>query len=309
MCYNANVKFSSFLSKNFKTGKNSKELLMKIGVVLAGGMNNGIYEIGCLKAIAESFSSDDIACISASSIGSLVAYAFSSGQTELLINTLKDIDIKKSGRFFLSFSKNSELLSSIRSSVAEDFSLRYPTYVTVWNYTKRKVEYISLHTLSQEQMQNYLCASIAVPFFNKGVRINGNTHFDGAIVDNVPVYPLLKQSVDVVFCIYFDEKNYFFENEDFDKKVVKLCKFPRQKRCDNFYFDPERVDSMIDYGYCYTKNIISDFLSNCAPENIYDTVKNLNASNGTNARYRITEDSIAAKLNKVTSKFSKREIL
>lgn len=54
--------------------------MLKIGIVLSGGMSKVSYEIGCLHAIFDRFRTEDIRCISAASIGVLPAYAFSCGK-------------------------------------------------------------------------------------------------------------------------------------------------------------------------------------------------------------------------------------
>ncbi len=285
------------------------DVLMKIGIVLAGGMGKGAYEIGCVKAISEKFAYDDIKCISASSIGSLVAYSFASGQTDYMLKTLREIDIHSMGRFFPSFSGNVQLLEKIRAAVLPDNSSICDTYITVWNYTERNLEYVPIHKTLHDVAQDYLCASVAIPIFNKGVRINGNTHFDGAFIDNIPVSPLLEKNIDIIFCVYFDNKNYFFENENFDRKIIKLYDFPTDNKWENFSFDPKRVDQMLDYGYCYTKQVIDEVLSNNTLDKIYENIEKRNLRNKENIQRRFTCDVIMTNINKMTSRFAKRKIL
>ncbi len=282
---------------------------MKIGIVLAGGMNNGIYEIGCLKAISEKFPSEDIVCISSSSIGALAAYSFATNQLDLTEQMLKEIDVSSTGRFFPSFSRNKDLFKKITDIVKEGVNPICPTYTTAWNYTRHKLEYVPFHKLSAEMARNYLCASVAIPIFNKGVKINNNTYFDGAFIDNIPVFPLLEQDLDAVFCIYFENKNYFFENPEFDKKVIKLWKFPRKKRSDAFVFDPNRIDEMIEFGYQYTSNVIQEITSCETLEEFYENISRANADNEADIQYRITAETILSKVNKVAKKIFKRKIL
>ncbi len=282
---------------------------MKIGIVLAGGANNGIYEIGCIKAIAEKFSIEDIVCISGSSIGSLVASSFASDQLDSIIKTLKAIDTNSAGRFFPSFAKNQEVFVKIQGLISEDTPLKIPTYITLWNYTDRKTEYVCLNNLSLDDVQNYLLAAVAVPIVNKGVKINGNVFFDGAFVDNIPVYPLLQKDLDIIFCIYFENRNYLFENEDFNKKVVKMADFPRPSRYDTFVFDSKRVDSMIDYGYEYTKKIISYIDFDNTEKEMYESIERVNEKVNSNIKYRLTADSSLSAINKIMARFAKRNIL
>lgn len=282
---------------------------MKIGVVLAGGMSKGFYEIGCLNAIFDFFGKENIECISASSIGALTAYAGVTGQSEYLINALKDIDVRKSGSFFPPLSGKADLIQKIRGIVLEDNSGLPQMYITVWNYTEKKVEYVPLHNLTKKEIQNYLCAAVAIPVFNKGVKINGSTMFDGALIDNIPVFPLLKKNLDFVFCIYFDFKNYIFEDGQFDRKIIKLYDFPFQKRWDGLVFDPNRVDEMAEYGYDYTSRIIKSIFSSAEKDIIERNIRNMNEQAGAAKSRRFTSDIILTNLNKVTRRFAKRKIL
>ncbi len=282
---------------------------MKIGIVLAGGMNNGIYEIGCIKAIADQFPAEDIACISASSIGALVAYSFACGRLELMVKTLKELDVSEAGTFFPSFCRNKELLTKIQNMACDGMDLICPTYATVWNYSGRKIEYVPFHTLPSKDAAHFLCASVAVPVVGKGVRIRGDLHFDGAFVDNIPVYPLLEQSIDLIFCVYFENRNYYFENDAFNQKVVKLCDFPRPKRYDTFVFDPERIDSMIDYAYRYTQEAIRQIVAADTADERFECIRRHNEKSESNIKYRITCDSILANLNKVTRQFANRRLM
>ena len=303
MCCNVNYK------EDFcRTGTNIGGQ-MKIGIVLAGGMNKGFYEIGCLNAIFDFFGRENIECISASSIGTITAYSAVTGQNEYFINMLKDIDIRDSGRFFPSFSGNSELMQKIRSAVTDDNTTIPQLYITIWNYTQKKVEYVPIHTLTKKEIQNYLCASVAIPIFNKGVKINGSTIFDGAFIDNIPVFPLLEKEFDYIFCIYFDLRNYFFENEKFDRKIIKLYDFPSKRKLDNFVFDPNHVDVMVEYGYNYTNRIIRSLFSSADKDIIDHNIEGMNEQNNIRKSKRFTSDIILTNLNKVTSRLAKRNIL
>ena len=74
----------------------------------------------------------------------------------------------------------------------------------------------------------YLRASVAMPVYNHAVQIESTAYYDGAMIDNIPVYPLLKHNLDYMICIYFDDICYKFENTYFDNKIVKIS-FSLQK--------------------------------------------------------------------------------
>ncbi|MBQ9807211.1 MAG: patatin-like phospholipase family protein [Clostridia bacterium] len=272
-------------------------------------MSKGAYEIGCLKAISEYFTRDEIQCISASSIGVLNAYAFSKENLDELALAWKEIDIREAGSFFPSFSGNATLIGKIRRMCAKNGVPEMSFYATVWNYTERKIEYVPFHKLSEQELADYMCASVAIPIFNKGVRLKGCTMFDGAFLDNTPVYPLLEKNLDYIFCVYFDGQSYFFENEAFDRKIIKLYKFPIQKRLENMTFDPKRIDGMVTYGYEYTKNTINQLFAVRDKEQIDARLRAFEEKNKANATRRLTGDVLMTNLNKLTKRFAKRTIL
>lgn len=281
---------------------------MKIGVVLAGGMSKGMYEIGCLNAIAEYFGKESIRCISASSIGSLIGYAFASNQMPALIKEMQSVDIQKSGKFFPSMSGNMELNAKIRNIVLDDNTDITPLYITVWNFTKNQVEYIPFQELTKKEGQNYLCAAIAIPIFNKGIRLNDCTFFDGAFLDNIPVFPLLKEDLDYIFCIYFDTQNYLFENDIFNEKIIKLYQFPTKQPWSSFTFDPTRFDSMIEYGYKYTDTVIKSIFSEQQHDKIHCRICELNNTSFMQIKRRLTCDVILTNTNKMMKRLAKRKI-
>lgn len=123
----------------------------------------------------------------------------------------------------LKISQNPNVIDKFKSLIASDDRFTQETFSTVWNFTKQSAEYIPLKNLTVRERTDYLLASVTLPIINKGVRIKNNVYFDGAFLDNIPVYPLLTQDLDFIFCIYFDGWNYQFENQEFDKKIIKLA--------------------------------------------------------------------------------------
>lgn len=278
----------------------------KIGIVLAGGMSKGAYEIGCLKALGEYFDQSNFACVSASSIGVPIGYAFLTGRLNDVISVWKELDISETGRFFPNLSGNPLIAEKIRGLVSDVDEINVPFYATLWNFSKQKAEYALFNSLTPNKRKSYMIASISIPVFGKGVRLNGDIYFDGAFLDNIPVYPMLEKNLDAVFCIYFDRKDYLFENVPFDNKVIKLNCFPIIKRWkDNFVLDPERVDSMVEFGYSYCKVAIEEIFSQ---ENLETAIKKRNRSYGTKER-RATADTILSNINRMTTKFAPKKIL
>ena len=279
--------------------------MLKIGIVLSGGMSKVSYEIGCLHAIFDRFRTEDIRCISAASIGVLPAYAFSCGKETQLENLWKEIGETEYSRSMLKISQNPNVIDKFKSLIASDDRFTQETFFTVWNFTKQSAEYIPLKNLTVRERTDYLLASVTLPIINKGVRIKNNVYFDGAFLDNIPVYPLLTQDLDFIFCIYFDGWNYQFENQEFDKKIIKLHHFPKKSGLDFIIYDSSKIDQMIDFSYTYTSNIIDKIFFS---DNRSDIYSRINIQN-TQQKNRITSEILLTNLNRAMLRLSKRNIL
>ncbi len=281
----------------------------KIGIVLAGCASKGAYEIGCLRAIEEYFGKESISCICSASVGSLVAQAFGHGKLNELSALYKSIDPKKHGRFFLSFSGNRELLDRVCKLTDGNRSLPFEHYVSMWNFSASKVEYVPFHTLHGERLQAFIRGAVAIPLFSRGELIGGERYLDGAFVDNIPTHPMIDKDVDYVFCVYFDNKKYLFESRDFDKKVIKLFDFPNQKRLEMMRFDPKAFDEMEQYGYDYTRRLITMFFDgkeDADREEIYRAIWDYEETLETKYTARLTADIVLNNINVVTKHYAKR---
>lgn len=278
---------------------------MKLGVVLAGAASKGVYELGVMRALEEYFGLASIRCVSSASIGMLVAQAYGLGKAEELESLWKSLD-RKPGSLFLSFCNNKEVLQKVDRLFEDNEVLAYEHYVCVWNYTKRCAQYIPFHDLSGGLLQKYIHGAIAIPLFSSGEKIDGDRILDGAFLDNIPAYPLIDKDLDFVFCVYFDNCNYTFEEPEFDSKVIKLFDFPNGKRLELLNYDPKTFDSKVQYGYDYTMGVIKELFDGREPNQVYEALKQLEQNRPVNYRPRLTADVVLSNINVVTQKYAKR---
>ena len=278
----------------------------KIGIVLSGAASKGAYELGCLRAIEEYFGMKNIKCVSSASIGALISQVYGMGKGDELETLWKSLDPKKHGRFFLAFSGNEAVLEMIRSTVNKVKRPPYEHFVSVWNFTQHKVEYIPFHELSDEMLQKYLRGAIGIPFLSRGEVVNGDRILDGAFVDNIPAYPLLHKDLDYIFCIYFDNYKYFFENDEFNKKVIKLYDFPNEKRLEMMTFKPESFDGMVQYGYDYTMRVIKEVFVSEDREEVYRAIAEQDKNQVAAFKPRLTTEIVLTNINIMTKRYSKR---
>lgn len=281
--------------------------MVKIGIVLAGAASKGVYELGVLQAIEAYFGLSSVSCVSSASIGMLVAQTYGIGRSEDFVRIWKGLE-KKGGRLFLSFSGNKEILHEICNVFSGNQKPVYEHYVSVWNYTRRCVEYIPFHTLSGKRLHQYIRGAIAIPLFSSGERIDGELILDGAFLDNIPTYPLASKDLDFIFCVYFDNCNYVFETPEFNCKVIKLSDFPNTKRLELMTHDPDTFDIKVKYGYDYTMNVIRQLFDGRTTEQVYDAIAEMDRNSKCVYQPRLTADIVLNNINVVTKRYGKRLI-
>ncbi len=275
---------------------------MHIGLVLSGGMGKGAYEIGALTAISEFFDPSDFEYVSAASVGVLNTYAFLTNNLPKAREIWESVNLKGEKRFITSVLKSTFLQDVITSIVSHE-KIDKNFYVPLLDLGNRELLYYNFKDISPDEAAPYLRASIAMPFYNKGVVIGDKTLYDGAVVDNIPIYPVLKNNLDYVICIYFDDFNYIFEDYTADNKIIKLT-FPDDKIISNsINISHDAIAYMMDEGYRRTKRILSDIFAAGTEdlEAIYQKIEQIN-SRDDKKKVRITGDVVVTNMNKVVKR-------
>ena len=275
---------------------------MHIGLVLSGGMGKGAYEIGALTAISEFFDPSDFEYVSAASVGVLNTYAFLTNNLQKAREIWESVNLKGEKRFITSVLKSTFLQDVITSIVSHE-KIDKNFYVPLLDLGNRELLYYNFKDISPDEAAPYLRASIAMPFYNKGVVIGDKALYDGAVVDNIPIYPVLKNNLDYVICIYFDDFNYIFEDYTADNKIIKLT-FPDDKIISNsINISHDAIAYMMDEGYRRTKRILSDIFAAGTEdlEAIYQKIEQIN-SRDDKKKVRITGDVVVTNMNKVVKR-------
>ena len=278
---------------------------MNIGIVLAGGFAKGAYQVGALKAIQEFVSMEHIKYISCASIGSLNGYAFAANKLEKAEEIWKGFCDEQESFFVMKLLRGEKLQNIITSLAVPEDKLVCKMYTTVLNINTMKVNYTEMNAVRQHT-RKYLRAGIALPMFNRPVKIEHYSYFDGGLVDNIPVYPLMQHKLDYIICIYFDDYWYTFEDDYFDNKIIKIF-FPDPARArTSFVVTRENIDNMMESGYERAKGILNLVFENGIEDldSIYKNITILNAENP-KKRIRFTTDTVITGLNKIAKKITK----
>ena len=176
---------------------------MNIGLVLSGGMAKGAFQVGALRAISNYIPLDEIKYISGSSVGVLNGYAFATqnldGVEKMWMNLCEN-----SSKMLISRVLRSEVLQNdIKKLYRANNTINTNFYCSLLDITHKKLVYKNLAKVDKEKLPLFLKASVAMPVYNKAVKIGSTSYFDGAMVDNIPVFPLMKHNLDYIICIYF----------------------------------------------------------------------------------------------------------
>ncbi len=282
---------------------------MNIGLVLSGGMAKGAYQIGALEALHSFIPSEEIQYISCASVGVLNGYAYATQKFDMVKDMWKHICTDDDTRIIISKMLRSSMLQrNIIDIHSETDVLPTKFYCSLLDTTHKKMVYKNLSAEENSTLPQYLKASVAMPVYNRAVTINNVSYYDGAMIDNIPVFPLMKHILDYIICIYFDDPTTMFENEVFDSKVIKIT-FPSDSILkQSVVFKQSSIEDMIEKGYNRTNDILNFVFRNGYEdvESVYDAIRIKNST--TVPKFRVTGDVMVSNLNKVTKRFAKRRI-
>lgn len=287
---------------------------VKIGLVLAGGIAKGAYQVGVLKAFTERLPKDFFDYISTSSVGCLNGYTYSQGQLEECKGVWEKINFKGALSFAHEFYETDFIDRMFRPFEGISAPLEQNFYISCFSLPDKHLRYVNMKNVPQEEYFKYLRAGVSLYPFSKPVHLNGLKYYDGAMIDNIPTFPLADKNLDLVIVVYFDKDSFMFENQDFNSRVIRINFMERKVIHDSFSFDSASVQEKFQIGKETAERIIDEYhLDKEIDENslkeIYSKIneKWVN-SEGQKAKH-ITGDIFVAGFNKVTRRLLKSEAI
>lgn len=283
----------------------SKVKMSRIGLVLSGGAAKCAYQVGILKALREYIAPTDLACVSAASGGTLNAYTYLTEQLSYAEEQWKTTIAGPESRFFGRLLRGNVLQKIVEGAAEKGRKIPCTFFTSLYNFSRNRLLYVDLQKIPDPN--KHLRASVSIPVLANSVHIDNEKYFDGGVVDNIPVSPLLAKDLDYIICIYFDQCNYLFESKEFDDKVIKIIFSDKRIASDFLFFKTEMVEELIDSGYRDGKNIFSELFANGKDdvEYIRTWIGRYNEEHPI-PKLRITADFVVANLNKVMRKLSKK---
>ena len=280
-----------------------------IGLVLSGGFAKGAYQVGVLKALKQFLEVEQLACISASSVGVLNAYCFVQNRLDEAEQMWLSQNFADVHSFTHAYARSSYVPNTIKEFTKEYLPFKPDLYTTLLNISERKLNYVNLKEINPGLIWGYLQASVSLPMVSKIVEIGNTKYCDGAFVDNIPVTPLLGRPIDYAIVIHFDQSDHAFESKEFDQKLIKLNFMDDKIIRDSMAFDKISVSHMINEGYekgmkifdLHFKNGIND------TDFILDKIKFLDELRGKQP-FRLTGDIVVNNMNRILKKVIKSKL-
>jgi len=282
-----------------------------IGLILSGGMAKGAYQIGALEAVAEYLRPEEVKYISSASVGVVNSYAFACDRLDAAKEMWLSLNDQKKKLFITSIYKNNVLKETIKHIGTEPPACRH-FYAPILHLKKGDLIYWDIGKEEDPIRRGRLLrAAISFPPFAAPVELDGNNYYDGAMVDNIPVKPLMRHSLDYVICMYFDKYNYAFESDYFDNKIVKLnFDDATTLLSESLWMTKDSISDMMQRGYKKAKSVL-DFVFQGGTENVekvYERIEMMNALQP-EKKTRLTGDVVMNNFNKLAKRFARRTII
>lgn len=255
--------------------------MIKIGLVLSGGMVKGAYQIGVLKALQEFVDKKNIVCISASSIGTIVGFAYAQDKLEELKKLWLDTEQFNIRTFLRSSVKRSNIMDKVTEIVKDYKPMDMDFYTTCLDINKMSLNYINLKNINIAQTEDYLKSSISFVPLYKAIEIGNARYVDGAVIDNIPVKPLANYDLDYIIVIHFDKDNYVYQSFE-NKNIIEINFNIPTSISKSLSFDQESSNDMINKGYIEAYKILSYVFANGIEAKDYA----VNAINDLNENYK-----------------------
>ena len=172
--------------------------IKKIALIISGGTCRGAAQVAFINELLKKVGLERFCVISASSIGSLTAYATGVGRTEELMEAYAHLDSDSIGHFIKRVKDN--LFVKTFNRIEDE--LKVPTYVTVTRLWGLDCGYYCLNSMPRKDLKQAINASMGLPIFNGPLRFNKHICIDGGATDNIPVLPATYFDPDMIIIMH-----------------------------------------------------------------------------------------------------------
>lgn len=259
------------------------------GLIFSGGGAKGSYEIGVWHALKELGFEKKITAVSGASVGSLNAALFAAGDykraediwkkvtplwfldlnsQEIMIQSLaitdyiKDLlEDRKNGGIFSREGLLDIMKYDIDLQVVSESKCNVYANASYEHRGRNQIEYFHLNGMGKEEIKEVLLASSAMPFIYEPVNINGVLYRDGGIVDNIPVYPLVRDGFHHLIVVKLEKNGYVEKSLYKNREVIEIVP---SKDLGNFFdgtidFSHQNILKRMELGYHDALEILNSY--------------------------------------------------
>ncbi|HNX16581.1 MAG TPA: patatin-like phospholipase family protein [Bacilli bacterium] len=235
----------------------------KIGIVLSGGLARGAVQLAFAKQMVEKIGYERLKLLSASSIGSINAYSIACKSYDQMLSLYRKFDIESTKA--LNLYVRNRLFNKIFNGI-ESSEMVVPTYVTGTKLFGLETYYFYLNKMDRNSVRTTLNISMSFPMVNGPHRLHKRTLFiDGGATDNIPIYPMLHEDLDMVIILHCYPK-YYPPIKLFSDKTIVIdvdVTLELDKSITSFSFSKDKLNDMADIGEAegkrFAENIFSDY--------------------------------------------------
>jgi len=263
----------------------------KIGVALAGGGARGAYQIAVLKVLKEHGYLDNVYAVSGASVGSLNAVVLATDDLDKAKDIWLSMDqdslfkaenstvlkrlFKEKFNFIykgvyqtdkletmiddmLDYKKLKDKHVYVATSEVGDDNSSFMELITLnlRNFFGKKdlIRYQSLSDMDYDHVKRTLLASCAIPVVFKPVVIDNKTYYDGGVLDNLPIQPLIDAGCNEIIAI--DLFRFNFHRKDTIKDIPITHIYPRKNLRGIMDFRSEQLKRRYELGEIDALNVI-----------------------------------------------------
>lgn len=265
----------------------------KIGIALAGGGARGAYQIGAWKAIRELGIENKITAYAGASVGSLNAALYAMGDYEKahkvwmnlnknsLFNLEKNI-LKRVFREKLNFLDKgiydtSDLEKMIDETINFEKLVGKEIYVSAtvlgdqkgrffdllktnfkhYYQKDNQIKYAKINDMGVEEIKKTLLASCAIPVAFKPIMIDDKSYYDGGLLENTPITPLVNAGCTKIIVIDLFRHNFQRKKEYEGVEIINV--FPSHSLRGILDFSSKHIYRRFELGYEDTLKKLKEF--------------------------------------------------
>lgn len=235
----------------------------KVSIVVSGGSSKGAYQIVFFNALKKCGLVSSIEAVSATSIGTINAYAFLTNKIDLAEQLWLNLNVNGIWNFKSKIKNENFLTNSLSKLISENDYIYCDFYATLSEMSTMSAQYFNLKGKINPLKKKILETSISIPLLTfPPFQQKDKIYFDGGVTDNIPITPIIDKKHDILFIVHFTPEytiKSISTTLETDVIYINMSQSEKFKK-GNFNFKREQVQEMIKEGERYTLLKINEYL-------------------------------------------------